>query len=93
MPSVVELLDRRLSEARARLRAALIAGDPTDVHRAAIGQLEQDIARERSVQKQADDTAARHRNGAVADRAAAISGEARRRVADLIARFPLTSES
>ena len=90
---MLDQLSRRLDEAQGRLHAALVAGEPTDAHRAAISQLEHDIERERFAQKQADAERARRRTSAIKERADAIADEARQRIADLIARFPLTSES
>lgn len=90
---MLDQLSRRLDESQHRLRAALVAGEPTDAHRAAIAQLHHDIAREQSAQKQAGDAIAQHCTSDIANRAAVIADGSRQRVADLIARFPVNLES
>jgi hypothetical protein len=91
-PILDQLLGRQ-AEARARLRSALVAGAPTEAHRAALSQLSGDIERERAVLAQADDVAEQHHTSMVADRAATITDEVRERTAALLARFPIHQES
>lgn len=92
-PVMLEHLTSRLDDASDRLRAALMAGEPTDAHRAAIGQLARDIDREREVQMRAEEAATEHRTLAIADRAAVVADEVRRRVDAVLARFPISMES
>lgn len=89
---MLDHLSRRLEEAHGRLRSALINGEPTDAHRQAIAQIEQDIERERAEQGQTEGERAQHRASVIAKRAATIGSHSRQRIADLIASFPIPSE-
>jgi hypothetical protein len=89
---MLEHLSRRLEEAQARLRAALVTGQPTDTHRQAIVQIERDIEREREEQDQTDAERAQRRASTIAKCAATIANQSCQRIAALVAAFPIPSE-
>lgn len=83
-------LSQRLDQSRQRLVAALISGDDTSAHRAAIDQITADIGRQAEADQatRADDD--RIRQEAIAARASAITDEARRRLSAEIATLDMT---
>ncbi len=86
---MLEHLSQRLQAAQDRLRAALVAGQPTEAHRQAIATIEADIERERQRQHQSAAEKAQQRAVAITHRAAEISAAVRERIAASLARFPI----
>lgn len=86
---MLEHLADRLQAAQDRLRAALVAGQPTEAHRQAIATIEADIERERERQQKSVAEQAQHRAAAVTHRATEIAAAVRERIAASLARFPI----
>lgn len=83
----------RLSAAKQRLAAALIAGEDTGPHRAAIQQVERDIQAAGSRQQQADHEQSQRRAKATATRAGEIASQSRQRIAASIPKAPTKPRS
>jgi hypothetical protein len=89
---MLDKISRRLIEAQDRLRAALIAGEPTATYRAAIATIQADFEKAQARQEIADTAAEQRRTELIGDRAAVITKEAHQRVAEAIAKFPIPEE-
>lgn len=78
-----------LDAARARLAAALLAGEDTSAHRAAIAKLEERARVTGAREGAKAETIAAGRAAAVRTRAAEIAAEAQGGIDAMLARFPL----
>ena len=86
---MLEHLSHRLQAAQDRLRAALVAGQPTEAHRQAIATIEADIEREQERQQQSAAEQAQNRAATITHRAAEIAAAVRERITASFARFPI----
>ncbi len=77
----------RLSAARERLRAALVAGQATDDHREAVERLERDLAAADARSANANAAADLERAGIVRTRSEQLAADARERIARSLSRF------
>lgn len=84
--------ERRIADARERLRAALVAGEPTEALRESIARMESD-AQAAADRKAADDAEIEaERNEAIARRGAELLDQANARLSDALAPFQIPEE-
>ena len=82
-------LEARLSEARKRLHDALLAGQDTAAHRAAIAKIERDLSAAAEKADQVRSEEAMHQAERIAERSDAIAAECQQRITATLARFPI----
>lgn len=86
-------LDVRLADARRRLADALVRGDDTRPHRAAVEQLERDAEAAAQRLHDAETKRAAAASASVRRRAAEIAEQAAARVVATLDQFPIQKES
>lgn len=86
-------LEARLSEARKRLHDALLAGQDTAAHRAAIAKIERDLSAAAEKADQARSEDATRQAAIIAERSDTIRAASSQRITALIDRFPIPTRT